>query len=123
MESVAQSFMQILVCIKLLHWQTLSYAKHIASDSLHEKMSKNIDKFMEIYQAKANRRIEFKPLPVHIFLKNFDARNDSQFLKEVQDWLEKQLVRFINQNDTVLLNIRDEMLGDVRQTIYLFSFS
>ena len=47
-----------------------------------------------------------------------------EYLKEFAKWLSIDLPKVLDQkHDTDLLNIRDEILSDVNNTIYLFSFN
>ena len=48
-------FLQLRNQIKLYHWQTRVYARHIATDQILEKLEKNIDSFVEIYIGKYGR--------------------------------------------------------------------
>ena len=122
MEQIVQSLLQIQISVKLLHWQTKSYAKHIATDKLVESLLPKIDKFVEILQGKRDKRVEFSSKQT-LQLGNFTSKSDVQLLKAIKIWLQKTLPQMLNtEKDTDLLNIRDDMLGDVNQTLYLFTF-
>ena len=122
MESIVQSFMQILTSIKILHWQTTSYVKHLACDALHKKLFEKVDKFVEVMQAKTMRRVSFPLSGNEILLTNFSQESDLEFLKSVRIWLETTLPELLAGTDTDLLNLRDEMLSNINQAIYLFTF-
>jgi hypothetical protein len=44
-----------------------------------------------------------------------------QLMKEAVQWLTKSLPKLLSKDDTDLLNIRDEILGDIQQARYLFT--
>jgi len=44
-----------------------------------------------------------------------------QLMKEAIQWLTKSLPKQLSKDDTDLLNIRDEILGDIQQARYLFT--
>jgi hypothetical protein len=44
-----------------------------------------------------------------------------QLMKEAIQWLTKTLPKQLSKDDTDLLNIRDEILGDIQQARYLFT--
>jgi hypothetical protein len=46
-----------------------------------------------------------------------------QLMKEAIQWLTKSLPKQLSKDDTDLLNIRDEILADLNQTLYLFTFT
>lgn len=111
-------FMGVLNQIKIYHWQTQSYARHIASDNIYAKLSLNVDRFVEIIQGKYGRII--MPSDNKIALDNQTDSSIVELLTQFKNWLINQT--FISQ-DSDLVNIRDEILGDVNQTLYLFTFN
>ena len=52
MDILPKFFFSIQINLKLYHWQTNSYARHIATDSILTKIDPLIDTFIEIYQGK-----------------------------------------------------------------------
>jgi len=123
MDIITHSFLNFQVALKIYHWQTLSYPRHIASDGLFQKISLNIDKFVEILQGSRNERIKFNNNEV-IRLRNFSEKNGLDLLYGFKDWLENELSKYLNiEKETDLINLRDEMIGDLNQTLYLFSLN
>ena len=116
-------FFEMLLLIKLFHWKTYSYATHKATDDLYAKLGDNIDKFIEVLLGKAQNRIQFKPK--NIYLK--DITNPQEFKREIESY-KSYLVGLDNHKglktmtNTDLFNIRDEILGDLNQFLYLFTF-
>ena len=112
--------------IKLYHWQTASYARHIASDTLGTGLAANIDRFMEIIQGKKDRRVGFAKGVGSIAL-SLTSMNDDQmsgYLRQAIEYLQAiTLNGLITEEDTDLLNIRDDIVGQLNQTLYLFSFN
>jgi hypothetical protein len=120
MAEIVQLFLQFSAQVKLYHWQTYSYPRHKASDMLHTGMQPLIDQFVEIYQGKKQRVFleEKSVLPIY----NLDDSNMLDFLLHFKKFLMEDLERVIGDGrNTDLLNIRDEMLGLVNQTLYLFT--
>ena len=103
-------------------WQTKSYSRHVGSDKLSSSLAGNIDKFVEVYVGKYERPMLKGPTCV-LRLEN---KTDTSIIDYINNWityLEKTLPSMLQKNDTDLLNIRDEMLGDLNQTKYLFTLS
>ena len=103
--------------VKLFHWTTLSYSKHIATDKFIDKILNLIDKFVEIYIGKYGR----PNVSVKMEIKNL---NDDEMVTEFKKMIE-YLNRLSNKydKDTDLMNIRDEMVGEINQTLYLFTLN
>lgn len=121
---IAYTFLHVRDQIKIYHWQTDVYARHKASDSLVDKLTQNMDRFIEIIQGVRNVRLAM-PRDTNFILKNQNDTGIITLLKSFADWLVSQegLPKYLDKNkDTDLLNIRDEILGDVNQTLYLFTF-
>jgi hypothetical protein len=104
--------------VKLYHWQTLSYPRHKATDDLVEKLDANIDKFVEVYVGKYGRP---KLGRASLKLRDFQDKEAPKLLGEAISWLTFQLPTKLKPTDTDLLNIRDEILSDLNQTLYLFT--
>ena len=106
--------------VKLYHWQTLDYPRHIATNDLLPKLDTNIDQFVEVYIGKYGRpRLSAKH---SIELHNFTDKQATQFLKSAVKWMSTTLSKKIAKTDTDLLNIRDTIVADLNQTLYLFTF-
>ena len=124
------TFMTILDQVKLYHWQTTLYARHKATDDLHGELSKLVDKFIETLHGRisynnntSNYRIMLSDDKCSIFLKNIKDTKGVDLLKNIKNYLEGSELKKIIDNNTELQNIRDEMLGSVNQTNYLFSLN
>ena len=105
---------------KIYHWQTLSFPRHKATDDLVSKLDDNIDKFVEVYIGKYGRfNLTSKTGKIHI--RNFQDKQAGQLLDDAIAWLTNSLPKHLKNTDTDLLNIRDEIVGDLNQTKYLFT--
>lgn len=105
--------------IKLYHWQTGSFARHKATDDLVGSLDDHIDTFMETYMGKYGRPKVSGTIKLH----NFSEKAARDFVSKQTDYLTKVLPRKLKSTDTDLLNIRDEILGDVNKTLYLFTLA
>ena len=117
-------FFEILLMVKLFHWKTYSYATHKATDELYASLNEHMDKFIEVLLGKTGTRINLvnKKTISLVDLTSLDQ------LKAKVDSFKKYLVSLTNNrplssmNDTDVLNIRDEILGDLNQFLYLLTF-
>lgn len=108
--------------VKLYHWQTMSYPRHKATDDLVTKLDENIDQFVEVYVGKYGRpKLTGKTSTIR--LRNHSDNEATNLLKEAVNWLTNDLGRKLKKTDTDLLNIRDTIVADLNQTLYLFTFN
>ena len=117
-------FFEMLLLIKLFHWKTYSYATHKATDDLYSKFNEHMDKFIEVLLGKTGMRID---LTSKKQISLYDLSNTTQLIEKVNSF-KSYLVNLTNNramkimSNTDLLNIRDEMLSDMNQFLYLLSF-
>ena len=111
--------------VKLYHWQTSVYARHIASDTLGIGLAPLIDQFVEVLQGKYNRRVSLKGGngSMNITIEQIDDVTIVDYLRKATEYLDALVSRgLVREQDTDLLNIRDEIVALINQTLYLFSF-
>ena len=121
---LARFFFSMQDQIKLYHWQTKSYARHIATDQLHTALLPLIDRFMEVWQGKHNSRINLLNDRMTVTVGQLSDAEMDEFLAKCVEHLQRLEGSnlSIKSTDTDLLNIRDDMVGQINQTLYLFSF-
>ena len=108
--------------IKLYHWQTYQHARHMATDKYLESLDKHIDYFVEVSMGKYGRP-RLTGATATITLKNMTEKTAAIYLNAAREYLQGAFSKTINPKDTDLLNIRDEILGDLNQLTYLFTLS
>jgi len=112
-------FFEHQVKIKMFHFETTLYSGHKASDKYLKKFEKNFDKFMECLQGKTNK------------LNTNNININANMVKSIDDlvnYLKETVQYFTNDKfnveirDSALFNIRDEIVDDIYQFIYLLTF-
>lgn len=133
---VVVMFLDMLNTVKLYHWKTYSYATHKATDELHEKLEGHVDRFVEVLLGKATTgpgaghgrkgaRISLKSVGLTLrndiskaeFKKKIDAYKS--YLVGLDDHPAMRRGRMTNSD---LFTIRDEILADLNQFLYLYTF-
>lgn len=119
-ETIIKTFFEILNSIKLYHWKTGSYSQHKATDEIHEALSKQTDRFIEVLMGKTKKKVSL----VNTQIKMYDLHDKlqlkhrlfefRQFLLNLDDVLQ-------GRNDNDLRNIRDEMVESIHQFLYLLT--
>ena len=116
---IVQRFLTIQIQVKTFHWQTYSYSRHKSTDALFENLLELVDQFVETYMGMTEKRLEFKRPCPSIRLENISEKKIVHVLKQFAIFLTK-----LDSNKEMtsdLLNIRDEVLGTVHQTLYLLT--
>lgn len=114
-------FLEMLNVVKLYHWKTRSFSQHKATDELYSRLNDHIDTFVEVLLGKDQSRINMIEKNIELL----DASSTKEFQKRVFEYrgFLTDLDRYFDQKrDTDLLNIRDEILGDINQFLYLLTF-
>ena len=121
---IARTFLEMLLMVKLFHWKTHSYATHKATDELYTKLNEDIDRFIEILLGKTESRIN---LMNQKNIRLIDLPSQESLKKEIQAFKgylvsldDNKALQSMSNSD--LYNIRDEILGDLNQFLYLLSF-
>ena len=119
---IVNTMMTLRDQIKLYHWQTMNYPRHIATNDLVTKLDANIDQFVETYIGRYGRpKLTGRTSAIH--LRNHSDKEAQDMIREMVAWLETNLPKYLKKTDTELLNIRDTILGDLNQTLYLFTLN
>jgi DNA-binding ferritin-like protein len=112
-------FLGLQLQLKINHWQTKGYARHNAFGSTYDELQDLVDSYVEEAMGKYGRFIlddETKTIE----LANLSDLNLKGFIDTVRDAL-VQFTSQLDETDTNLLNIRDEMLGLINQLGYLLT--
>jgi len=117
-QEIVRFFFKIQSQLQLLHWQTTSFARHKAYGSIYESLGDLIDKFIEVFQGKYGRIfLENKEISIN----NIKDDEVAPFVEESLTFLTEELTSILNDKDTDLLNIRDEMIAEFNKLKYLLT--
>lgn len=106
-------FFDFQLNLKMYHWSTCIYSRHVASDKLGEKLLENIDRFVELYIGRYSRPKMSKKHNISYSI--ISDKDMVGYLKGKRDYLEKLALT----DD--LANVRDELVENINQTLYLFT--
>ena len=115
---ITKIFFTLKFINKLYHWNTTSYPRHIASDRFDDVLESLMDKFMEIFIG----RYQIKPLIHKLQIEDvyLNDKGIETAYKQVRDVLSEMQK---NIPDSDLLNIRDELVGEINKNLYLFTLN
>ena len=123
--SIVNTFLSAQINLKMLHWVTTIYSLHKATEFLYDSLVEKTDKFIEVLQGGRKHRIKFegKSIQTGKFTYKSAKKDTHRLLLGLREFLLVNLSACIKPSETELLNIRDEMLADVDQTLYLLTLS
>jgi hypothetical protein len=115
-EEITLKLVQIQLQFKFLHWQTFGDAKHKAYGEIYDSMGDKIDRLVESMMGKYGR-IQFDS-EFSIMFQDISALSVQNFMDGITEFLVGMTEQLDPKYDSDLLNIRDEILGDINQTKY-----
>ena len=112
-------FLHLRDQLKLYHWQTRVYARHVATDKVLGQIEGNIDSFVEVYIGKYGRP-RLTGANATVSLHNLTEAGAVRLVKAAVRYLQglKSLKASV---DSDLLTIRDELIANLDQLLYLFT--
>lgn len=117
MDEVVSTFFAFRLQIKMYHWRTLSYSRHKATDEFLESFDTKIDRFVETMMASR----DVKPNDgFKISLEKLNDKTITEYVHIFREWVTINLSKILQKHETDLFNLRDEILNDVNQMLYLF---
>ncbi len=111
--------LEVQVQFRINHWQTKAFARHNAFGGIYDVLGDLIDRFVEESMGKYGR-FELDDESKTINLQNLSELDLKGMLKTTKD----ALIQFTDEfepTDTNLMNIRDEILGEVNKLQYLLT--
>lgn len=114
-------FLGLQCQLKINHWQTKGYARHQAFGDTYNSLQDLVDNYVEEAMGKYGRFI-LDEESKNIQISNLSDIDMKSFINTVRDAL-IQFNEQVDETDTNLLNIRDEMLGLMNKLSYLLTLS
>jgi hypothetical protein len=120
MEKPVVNLLKLQNQLRILHWQTESFAQHKTFGKAYDILDDLIDELVEVYQGK-HGRIKYDS-PVDLGLVNIDEISIMDVLDQFCEYLTVTFTALVDPTaDTDLLNIRDAILGEVNRLKYLLT--
>jgi hypothetical protein len=116
---IIRKLVEAQIQLKFLHWQTKSYAKHKAYGKLYEDLNELIDDFVEACMGKHGRPSYQGGYTIQG--QDISEISVQSFVDGVCIFLIQLTEVFDPQEDSDLLNLRDEMLHGFNKLKYLLT--
>jgi hypothetical protein len=120
-----------IIAFKAFHYRTSQYGKHKELDNAFSKFEKHVDRFLETWQGKHQKIVFCKSrsssghtcTDIMMTVPILDRKNYRSVIDGWIGWLDTDLPKYLHsQKDSDLLNIRDDIKGDLNRLKYLLDF-
>ena len=118
---IVRMFLEMLNTVKLYHWKTYSFAQHKATDELYGRLNDHIDTFVEVLLGKDQSRIQMVERSIQL-MDPSEKTNFQNKVLEYRGFLTDMDIYFDPARDSDILSVRDDILVDVNQFLYLMTF-
>jgi hypothetical protein len=118
-ELIQTTMLQMQKQYQIFHWQTTSFSQHKSFGKIYESLDENIDTFIETYMGKYGRVISASKF--NLEMSNYSDLNFSTATDSYIEFLINLTNMLDAARDTDLLNIRDEILGNLNRLKYLLT--
>lgn len=117
LDSKVNFLLSLQTQMRINHWQTKGYARHQAFGNFYEVVDGLIDSFIESSMGKYGRFV------LNDETRMIELKNMSEIdIKGLINMVRSSFVEMdLDPSDTDLLNIRDEMLGELNKLSYLLT--
>jgi hypothetical protein len=107
--------------LKMYHWQTRVYARHVATDKALDQLDTLIDAYVEVYIGKYGRpKLDAETRVLR--LQTLTEAGATKLVNAAVRHLLGPMVRKLDPaTDSDLVNLRDEMVANLNQLLYLFT--
>lgn len=116
---VVSPLIQFQEQLRVFHWQSETYAQHKAFGKAYENIGDLVDQFIEVLMGK-HGKLEAEGGTYQIELTNFKSDSVDNVLNEFISYLET-FDSELDEKDSDLLNIRDEIKAEINRLKYLLT--
>jgi len=118
-ELIQTTMLQMQKQYQIFHWQTTSFSQHKSFGKIYESLDESIDTFIETYMGKYGRVISASKF--NLEMSNYSDLNFSTATDSYIEFLINLTNMLDSSRDTDLLNIRDEILGNLNRLKYMLT--
>jgi len=115
-KELLSNVIQIQGQLRILHWQTESFAEHNAFGNIYDALEDKFDRLIEVYSGKYQRPA-FGGVKQISFADYSNLKVDA-FIEGMDDFMTNA---FMAEQDSELANIRDEIRADLMKLKYLLT--
>lgn len=114
-DHIVQHFLEFLMTVKLFHWKTHAYSTHKETDELYTKLNERFDSFTEMLLGRLGGRVQQPRFILSV------PNSEAEFRKCLDKFIDF-IVGLKGHVSDDLDNVRQDILGILRQFEYLLTF-
>jgi DNA-binding ferritin-like protein len=121
MNALFRSLVEFHVQLKTFHWQTKSFSEHSGAGATYDSVDEILDTLVETYQGYTrNERLRFGG---QLNILDYEEVNAEEWLSNIESIIKqlRESTERVFKGSSDLLNIMDELLGEVSKFRYLLS--
>jgi hypothetical protein len=115
-KEILSNILQVQAQLKVLHWQTESFAEHNAFGDTYSSLDDKFDRLVEVYAGKYQRP-KFGGVQ-EITIADYDSIKIDVFVTAATEFF---VDLFMAEQDAELANLRDEIVSDLQKLKYLLT--
>lgn len=115
---LVSAFMEFKSNLKIYHWSTSRYSRHIASNNIETSISELIDNFIETFIGIYGTRPNMDYNEYHI---NLNSWNDYEIINVFENFKQFLIKLPFDEIDVDLITLRDSLMNELNRTLYLFT--
>lgn len=121
MKKIVIKFLQLQAQMRILHWQTTSYAEHKAFDEFYDEAGEIIDRLIEAVQGKYGR-ITLGGID-SIIVSDYNTLKFNMFIMDFETFINTEIFScgLDKDKDSEIENILQELRGEVDKLKYLLT--
>lgn len=114
--------MQFALDVRLCHWMTTDYAKHVALGEFYDSLNGSIDTFAEACMGMTGRRFSTESIFTGLTMNNVTDSNFILFrMRQIQQSLTSMVKQYADHLE--LQNILIDLVGDADKLCYLLTLA
>ena len=118
MHDIVKPMMEFRGQIKLYHWKTSSFARHKGTDKFLEKFDNKLDEFVEVLSGNRGEKVHDS---FTIKFKTLTDKTAEKYVMDFREWVSDKLPSLLGEEETDLMNLKDEILANLNRLLYLFT--
>jgi hypothetical protein len=108
--------------LRLYHWTTRSHARHKATCQALSELSGLVDSLVETFIGRYDRP-SYRAGFVELVVRHLRDDTADEVVRSYCRWMKKTFPNLVQEQDTDLFNLRDEILASLHRLLYQFTLS
>jgi len=122
-DKLIKKMIELITLLRLYHWNTLSYATHVATGDIYDGLSDKVDEYVETMIGKSDGKYRINMSHYKKLIIN-GVSNNNEMEKTIKSFI-NELTNFHSALPSTFYsdinNIKDEIIGKLNKYLYLLT--